>query len=75
MKIDFEFQTAYGLFRDALHLPDDNTLTDSEIEALKQERVDNWIVLVTTPPADTPGNILADFYGDALVDVPLVEGT
>lgn len=50
MKIDFEFQTEFGLFRDALHLPDDNDLTDEQIEALKAERRDNWIAIVK--PAD-----------------------
>lgn len=52
MKIDFEFQTEHGLFRDALNLPDDHGLTDAQIEALKQERVDNWIAIVTAPPVD-----------------------
>ncbi len=52
MKIDFEFQTDYGLFRDALHLPDDHTFTDEEIQAMKQERVDNWIAVVSAPSAD-----------------------
>lgn len=60
MKIDFEFQTAYGVFRDALHLPDDHGFTDEEIQAMKQQRVDNWIILVTTPaveetPVETAG--------------------
>ena len=54
LKIDFEFQTPHGLFRDALHLPDDHTLTDAEIQAMKQQRVDNWIAVVTAPPADEP---------------------
>lgn len=52
MKIDFEFQTQYGVFRDALHLPDDHTFTDAELDAMKQERLDNWISVVTAPPAD-----------------------
>jgi hypothetical protein len=52
MKIIFEFDTPYGLFRDALHLPDDHTFTDDEIQAMKQERVDNWIAVVTAPPVD-----------------------
>jgi len=52
MKIDFEFQTEYGVFRDALHLPDIHTFTDEQIQAMKQERVDNWIAVVTAPPAD-----------------------
>jgi hypothetical protein len=59
MKIDFEFDTKHGVFRDALHLPDDHTLTDEEIQAMKQQRVDNWIAIVEAPPveevpADTP---------------------
>ena len=52
MKIDFEFTTHHGLFRDALHLPDDHTFTDDEIQAMKQQRVDNWIAVVTTPPVE-----------------------
>jgi len=55
MKIDFEFDTPHGVFRDALHLPDDHTFTDDEIQAMKQQRVDNWIAVVTAPPVeDTP---------------------
>jgi hypothetical protein len=54
MKIDFEFDTAHGMFRDALHLPDDHAFTDAEIQAMKQQRVDNWIAVVTAPPAETP---------------------
>lgn len=54
MKIDFEFETAHGKFADALHLPDDHTLTDDEIQAMKQQRVDNWIAVVTAPPAEAP---------------------
>ena len=52
MKIDFEFDTPHGVFRDALHLPDDHTFTDDEIQAMKQQRVDNWIAVVTAPPAE-----------------------
>jgi hypothetical protein len=52
MKIDFEFQTPHGLFRDALHLADDHTFTDEEIQAMKQQRVDNWIAVVTAPPVE-----------------------
>ena len=52
MKIDFEFDTPHGVFRDALHLPDDHTFTDDEIQAMKQQRVDNWIAVVTAPPVE-----------------------
>ena len=55
IKIDFEFTTPHGMFRDALHLPDDHTFTDEEIQAMKQQRVDNWIAVITAPPVeDTP---------------------
>jgi len=52
MKIDFEFETPHGVFRDALHLPDDHTFTDAELADMKQHRVDNWISVVTAPPAE-----------------------
>lgn len=54
MKIDFEFQTEHGLFRDALHLPDDHGLTDEQIEAMKAERRDAWIAVVTALAAEEP---------------------
>lgn len=48
MKIDIEFNTAYGMFRDALYLPDDQPMpSDDEIEAMKLERLNNWLAIVT----------------------------
>lgn len=52
MKIDFEFQTEHGLFRDALHLPDNHGLTDEQIEVMKVARRDAWIAVVTAPPVE-----------------------
>lgn len=52
MKIDFSFDTPYGKFADALHLSDDHTLTDIEIEAMKQQRLDNWFAIVTAPQSE-----------------------
>lgn len=52
MKIDFEFQTDFGVFRDALHLPDDHNLSETEIETMKQERLNNWIAVVSAPPVE-----------------------
>jgi predicted nucleotidyltransferase len=49
MKIDFEFTTQYGVFRDALYLSDDHALGDDEINALKQERLDNWLNAIENP--------------------------
>ena len=54
VKIDFEFESKYGVFRDALHLPDDHGMTDEQIAAMKQQRFDNWIAVIEAPPADTP---------------------
>ena len=50
MEIDFEFTTSYGVFRDALHLPEDHTFTDEQIAAMKQERLDNWLIAIENPP-------------------------
>jgi hypothetical protein len=50
MKIDFEFSTPYGVFRDALHLPDNHIFTDEQIAAMKQERLDNWLFATENPP-------------------------
>ena len=49
IKIDFSFDTEHGVFKDAISLPDDHTLTESEIEEMKQQRVDAWISIITTP--------------------------
>lgn len=54
VKFDFEFETQYGVFRDALYLPDDHNLSGAEIAAMKQQRLDNWIAAVTAPPPDEP---------------------
>ena len=54
MKIDFFFVTQHGTFADALHLPDDHTHTEAEIEAMKQQRLDNWLAVVTAVPEETP---------------------
>jgi hypothetical protein len=52
MKIDFSFETPHGKFADALHLPDDHGFTEAEIEAMKEQRRDNWIAVVTAPPVE-----------------------
>lgn len=54
IKIDFEFDTPHGLFRDALHLPEDHAFSEADIQALKEERRDNWIAVVTAPPVEEP---------------------
>ena len=46
IKIDFEIESQYGKFCDAIHLPDDHGLTDQQIEDMKQQRFDNWIYVI-----------------------------
>jgi hypothetical protein len=47
MKIDFEFETPFGKFADALWFPDGQPIpSDQEIKAMKQERLNNWLALV-----------------------------
>lgn len=50
MKIDFEFTTRYGIFRDALYLIDDHGLSEDEIATLKQSRLDSWLYAIENPP-------------------------
>jgi hypothetical protein len=52
MQIRFTFETEYGLFSDALHLDEGHTFTDDEIEAMKQERLANWIAVIEAPPTE-----------------------
>ena len=53
MKIDFSFDTQYGTFADALWFPDDQPApSDADIETMKQQRLANWIAVVTAPTVD-----------------------
>jgi len=54
MKIDFQFETEHGVFSDALHLPDDHGLSGDKLEALKQQRLANWLSAVTAAPQEDP---------------------
>jgi hypothetical protein len=58
IKIDFEFETKYGKFRDALYVSED--YTDEQITAMKQERLDNWLYSVENPPAPEPETVEID---------------
>jgi hypothetical protein len=51
MQIVFEVDTPHGKFADALYFEDDAVPDEATIETLKQERVDNWIAIITAPPA------------------------
>jgi hypothetical protein len=45
--INFQFETQYGLFSDALVLSDEEAaaLTAEQIEAMKQQRLSNWLAI------------------------------
>lgn len=52
MIITFSFDSKFGKFCDALHLPDNHTLTEQEIETMKKERFNNWLAIVDVPPSE-----------------------
>lgn len=54
IKIDFEQQTEFGVFRDAITLPDDHAFSAEQIEQMKQKRVDNWVNFLRNPPQPEP---------------------
>jgi hypothetical protein len=54
MKINFEFDTPHGKFADALYLPDDNNFTEEQIQSMKEQRLNNWIAVVTAPSIEEP---------------------
>jgi hypothetical protein len=54
IKIDFEFATPYGVFRDALYLPADHSYTQAQIAEMQAERLNNWLFIVENPPEPEP---------------------
>ena len=50
MQIRFTFETKFGPFSDALYLDEDHTFTEAEVEAMKQERLTNWLAMVNPSP-------------------------
>jgi len=52
---DFEFPYGTVVFSDALVLPATvyNSMTQAEIEAMKQKRFDDWVALIEAPPVVT----------------------
>jgi hypothetical protein len=69
--IDFYFDSQYGTFADVLHLPDDHGLTQDEINAMQQQRFDNWVAIITAPPPnyvlDADGNVVFDADGNPVI--------
>ena len=70
IRITFERTMNGYTLRDALVLPENHNLTEEEIEAMKQQRFDNWYTIITTPvenpnPEPPPQDIPSD-----IIDVP-----
>lgn len=53
MKINFEFDTEHGKFSDSLTFAEDQKLPpEVALDAMKQQRLQNWILAITTPPSE-----------------------
>lgn len=63
MNINFEFQTQYGKFADALWFPDGQLPSEAEIEAMKQQRLDNWIAVITAPAVEESAKSYVEIEG------------
>ena len=76
IQIIFSVETKYGTFCDALNFDDDAVLPDdATLEAMKQERVSNWVWHIENPPPPPPsskykrdgnGNLILDANGDPI---------
>lgn len=49
IKIEFTMYHEDIPYGDALYLPADHTFTEAEIEAMKLERFNAWVAVITTP--------------------------
>ena len=52
IKIDFEFDSPYGKYADAIVLLAGEIMTDTEIEVMKQDRFDAWLAAVASPSTE-----------------------
>lgn len=70
IKIEFEFTTQRGVYRDALYLPENHGLSEEELNVMKQERLDNWLYVIENPEPPPPDTIVIDgvTYEKILVD-------
>ena len=52
IKINFTKTSEDGVYSysDALHLPENHSYTDEQIEIMKQERFDKWLNMIMNPP-------------------------
>ena len=60
VKIDFQYETKHGVYRDALNLPDDHAYSEAQLAAMQQERLNNWMFAIENPPASEPETVVID---------------
>lgn len=54
MQIRFSYETKYGVFSDALNLPDDHAFTEAELTAMKEARRDRWVAHIDSTQVEIP---------------------
>jgi hypothetical protein len=60
MQIRFSYETKYGMFSDALNLPDDHQFTEEELTAMKEQRRDNWIAYIDSTQIENTSEIIPE---------------
>ena len=71
MQILFAFDTQFGQFSDALYLDEGHTFTEAEVEAMKQERLTNWLAIVNPSPEQIEAIRLQELaLGESPVNIP-----
>lgn len=60
IKIDFQFETPYGKYADALYLPEDHSYTNEQIKEMQSERLNKWVNNIENPPAPEPEIVEVD---------------
>jgi len=53
--INFSFDTKYGTFNDTIWVSESYTMTNDEIETMKQQRLANWLNIIETASESVDG--------------------
>lgn len=69
MQIRFSYETKYGIFSDALNLPDDHGFTEQELIAMQEQRRDNWIQYIDSTQVETPIETIPETPSDPTSEI------
>jgi hypothetical protein len=64
--INFSFETEFGVFSDAIVLSDEEmaTITQEQVDAIKQTRLNNWLAVVNSPVVEeAPTDVVEENTG------------